>query len=212
MFKSQNGQDKYIYETYFKNKMNGVFVELGAIDGIDKSNSYFFEKQLNWNGLCIEPIKYYYDKLVSNRRCVCSNDLISGDGKPHEFTEIIGYGKGLSGIVDNYNPEHLKRIEREGIKNKSILTKESIKLGDILKENNMMNIDILFLDTEGSELNILRSLDWCTISINVICVEANYKNDEVEILKLLESKCYIFDVKIGSDLIFYKSKSYIHDR
>ena len=32
-----------LYETYFKDKKNGVFLEIGADDGIDKSNTKFFE-------------------------------------------------------------------------------------------------------------------------------------------------------------------------
>ena len=35
-FYSQFGQDKWLYENFFKNKKNGVFVEIGADDGIDK--------------------------------------------------------------------------------------------------------------------------------------------------------------------------------
>jgi hypothetical protein len=45
-FYSQSGQDKFINNLFFRNKRNGFFVEIGAYNGIDGSNCYFFEKFL----------------------------------------------------------------------------------------------------------------------------------------------------------------------
>ncbi len=43
--KSQIGQDMILDEQIFKGKRNGVFVEVGALDGFGASNTYFFEKE-----------------------------------------------------------------------------------------------------------------------------------------------------------------------
>jgi len=46
-------------------KKNGYFIELGGDDGVRKSNTYFFERYFDWDGILIEskkagrPIKYY---------------------------------------------------------------------------------------------------------------------------------------------------------
>ena len=45
-YKSQFGQDRWLNETIFRNKQNGLFVDVGAHDGVTFSNSYFFEKHL----------------------------------------------------------------------------------------------------------------------------------------------------------------------
>ena len=39
---AQFGEDKILYDI-FKDKINGVCVEVGGYDGITGSNSYFFE-------------------------------------------------------------------------------------------------------------------------------------------------------------------------
>ena len=60
---SWNSEDKYLNETFFKNKSDGVFIEIGAHNGIDGSNSYFFEKELGWKGICVEPIPEVFSLL-----------------------------------------------------------------------------------------------------------------------------------------------------
>ena len=72
-FFSQAGQDKLIFEKFFKNKMDGYFVDLGAYDGVEGSNTYFFEKFFRWKGVLVEPSKNQYLKLTENRNNNCIN-------------------------------------------------------------------------------------------------------------------------------------------
>jgi len=39
----------------FNGKTNGVYIELGAFDGITQSNTAYFEFYKEWSGLLIEP-------------------------------------------------------------------------------------------------------------------------------------------------------------
>ncbi len=54
-FYSQAGQDQFLFEHFFRGKRNGVFVEVGAFDGEQFSNTLFFERVMGWKGLCVEP-------------------------------------------------------------------------------------------------------------------------------------------------------------
>ena len=51
-------------------------------------------------------------------------------------------------------------------------------------------LDYLSLDTEGSELEILGSIDYKKIQISIITVEHNFTNKRNEIKTLLENKGY----------------------
>lgn len=62
-YKGQEGQDKWINERVFRNKPNGVFVDLGCYDGITYSNTWYFEKMLNWTGICVEPNPEVYPRI-----------------------------------------------------------------------------------------------------------------------------------------------------
>jgi len=70
---SQLGQDLWALDM-LNNKRDGVFIEIGASDGIYLSNTYFLEKEFNWKGLCIEPSTEYIN-LVKNRNCLTSDIL-----------------------------------------------------------------------------------------------------------------------------------------
>ena len=60
---SQYKQDEFIYNSFFKNKRDGVFLEIGADDGVRFSNCKFFEDHLNWKGIAVEARKEAYEKL-----------------------------------------------------------------------------------------------------------------------------------------------------
>ena len=72
----QYQQDKYL-DKLFKGKSNGTFVDIGAHDGLTFSNSYFFEKERNWKGVCLEPIPEIFAKLNETRNCIKINGCVS---------------------------------------------------------------------------------------------------------------------------------------
>jgi len=177
---SQCGQDSYLNQRLFKGKKNGVFVDIGAHNGITYSNTYFYEKFLGWKGICIEPIPQVFDQLQKNRNCICVKGCITPKEEKLSFLQVNGNGKVevemLSGIFDKYHPEHLKRVQREVAAcggSFEIIQVDGYVLNALLKKHNMFHIDFLSLDTEGGELEILQSIDFSKFKIDVIAVENN---------------------------------------
>ena len=184
-YKSQIGQDKYVCEHIFSNKKNGFFIELGAADGLIHSNTYYMEKELDWDGICIEPAPKYKDALIKNRNCkkwFCP--VFSSSGKDVEFS-VVDCGE-LSGI-SNY----LGNIGNFKVEDKVILKTKT--LTEILDESNAPKyIDYLSLDTEGTELEILKGLDFSKYLIGYISIEHNYKPLRHELRNYLHGKGYVF--------------------
>jgi FkbM family methyltransferase len=206
---SQWKQDKYIYNTFFKNKTEpGVFLEIGADDGVRFSNCKYFEETHNWTGIAVEAREEAYNKLITNRTCNCIRAVLSDVIEDTKFMDIKGYGLGLSGLVNKYDPRHLNRIDQE-IKNTnnkgvSVIDVKTEKLNDILDKYNMTNIDFLSIDTEGSEIAILQTLDFDKYNIDVITIEDNYKDEEL--MKFFISRNYSFVRQIECDKIFRKNQ------
>jgi hypothetical protein len=70
-FSSRTGQDQFLFENFFRGKRNGVFVDAGANDGEQFNNTLFFERFLDWSGLCVEPEAGAFAQLVARRKCSC---------------------------------------------------------------------------------------------------------------------------------------------
>ncbi len=202
-YKSQMGQDKYINTNFFKNRRNGIFIDIGANECVRFSNTYFFEKHLDWNGICIEPLPKIFEKLKNNRSCICINGCIADKEGDAQFLCIEGYSEMLSGLLDKYHPIHLNRIKAEVAEyggRSNIITVPCYRLNDILLEYNLSYIDYLSIDTEGGEYSILASIDFTQFDIDIIDVENNYKDHRIR--NLLEKNGYQFITKIMCDEIY----------
>jgi|ETNvirnome_6_100_1030635.scaffolds.fasta_scaffold04521_4 FkbM family methyltransferase len=205
-FYSQYNQDKWLYDTFFTNKYNGVFLEIGADDGVDKSNTLFFEEYLSWTGICIEPSPNRFKLLAENRACICENIAVSNFKGEVEFLDISGWGKGLSGIVGDYDARHVNRINQE-LRHAQNMGSKKIKvetdtLGNILEKNKIQNVDFCTIDTEGSEYKILEKFDFERFEIDIFLIENNYGDRYVR--NLLESNGYKYFKRVEIDDVYIR--------
>ena len=51
---SQWGEEKWLLEHFFAEKRNGVYVELGAVDGVRFSNTLALHTCRDWTGVLVE--------------------------------------------------------------------------------------------------------------------------------------------------------------
>ena len=159
------------------------FVEFGATNGKDLSNSLLFEKTFGSKGIVAEPAKIWHSELFANRNCTIVTDCVwSHSNLNLEFFESVN--PDLSGL----NTEKLFYRKRQ--LEKSYLVK-TISLLDLLQNNNApKKIDLLSIDTEGSEFEILSAFDFEKWSFNVIICEHNFSKDRKRIRNLLEKNGY----------------------
>jgi FkbM family methyltransferase len=198
-YKSQHKQDEYVVN-YFKEKKNGVFIDIGAHDGITLSNTYVLEKEFGWTGICVEPMEHEYKKLIEIRDAKTYNCAIYDTNGIEKFTmlEYDGYPDMLSGIAKDMSVVHMGHVLSEG--NRMGAKRNIIKtriLNEILEENKIYNIDFLSIDVEGAELKILKSIDFDKYKIKLIIYE-NGEGDQ-PIRDFMRSKGYVFTKRLGID-------------
>ncbi len=199
-YRSQIGQDQYVNNTYIKNHKNGIFVDVGAFDGVKFSNTYFFEKKLNWTGICIEPQKKFFMKLKKTRTCICINAAAFNSETTVNFRTSKSKHM-IAGIENHHNTKKLMTP-----KEISIVTVPTVTLKDVFQKNNISVVDYISIDTEGSELQVLQGIDWNDVHINVINFEHNHDQNMLEKIKqYLFSKNFVFDRLMGHDA-FLKNK------
>lgn len=201
-----HGIDQYIKETFFLNKNNGYFVDIGAHNGVDINNTYYFENE-GWNGICFEPIPEIFKQLEQNRKCKSVNKAISDNEGISQFFLIEGYSDMLSGLVDKYPQEHIARINREIEYYNQEYNYIDVICSTFDKEVTETNINLLSIDTEGAELTILKNIDFTKYNVDIMIVEYNYYNQEL--IDLLYSNNFEVIQQRGVDLII-KNKSYVY--
>ena len=208
-YSSQYGQDAYV-DKLLKGKRNGVFVELGANDGITECDTLFFEQERDWKGICIEPREHAFEILVKNRKCICENVCVGTEkGEILEFWEIQGYGKGCSGIISYFSTAMLaraKHYERShpGTRHK-IRTYFAVTVMDLLEKHKITNVDYFSLDINGGELKILESIDFDKVDIDIFSIENEYGDLEL-IRKFMADIGYENLCRMEIDDIFRKKR------
>jgi FkbM family methyltransferase len=191
---SQLQQDliaKYIRENVTgavtKNSTVGFFVEFGAADGIELSNSYILERDFGWDGIVSEPARIWHSALERNRNCRIDQRCVSGiSGKIETFRETDD--PKLSTLDSFHAGDANSENRKRGYKNYKVTT---VSLIDLLSFHGAPRwIDFLSIDTEGGELEILRQMDFKKYLFGFIAVEHAYGSDRTLIQELLSKNGY----------------------
>jgi FkbM family methyltransferase len=189
--RSQLRQDLFVIsetEHKIKNKKKGgYFVEFGATNGIDLSNTYLLETEFSWTGILAEPARLWEKQLKANRPnasietlCVwkdSNSSLIFNETDSPELSTIDSFSDG------------------DGHRNTRLAGKKykvhTISLNDLLiKHRAPKYIDYLSIDTEGSEYEILKAFNFNEFSFGIITVEHNYTPQREMIFALLTGHGY----------------------
>ena len=136
MYNSFSGQDMWVLET-LNYKTNGIFVDLGAGDGVRFNSTFSLEKDYNWNGICVEGNSEKYNDLVNNRNSINRNIII-------------------------YNYKGQCTIDENGrITSESGTTVDCDIFENILLDAGLPNeIDYLSINIAGRELDVIKTIDF----------------------------------------------------
>lgn len=200
---SQYNQDLNVLK-FYKEKKNGYFIEIGANDGIRFSNTYLLETKYNWKGICVEPVPEKYKLLCKNRaNSICYNNPIYNTSNISIDFAICRNGTLFSGIDKHINA-YKERVE----KNKKIIKLNTLSFNDLLEKSNAPEfIEYVSIDTEGSEYEIIKDIDFKKYTFGIIDIEHNnIESTKKNIYNLLTSNGYeIYKQSFPDDT--YKHKS-----
>ncbi len=165
----------------YLNYNDGYFIELGANDGISQSNTLYFEKNKNWKGILIEPILHKYIECKKKRslknKFFC-NACVSFDFK-EKFVKLL-YSN-LMTIPTNLESDINDKFEHANHSNTIRKHKEDViefyskakTLNSLLIESKSpKNIDFLSIDVEGSEIEVLKGIDFQEYKFKFILIES----------------------------------------
>ena len=184
--KAQINQDLFaLYSLGWKR--GGYFVEFGATNGVDLSNTYLLEKDFGWTGILAEPAKVWHAALGRNRSAIVDFDCVwkeSGKSLPFAVVETAEFS-----TLGAFSQEDGHRRLRESANWQTVNT---VSLNDLLERHRAPAvIDYLSIDTEGSELEILNAFDFGRHTFSVITCEHNFSSRRKDIYDLLGRNGYV---------------------
>lgn len=184
--KSQIGQDLFaLYSLSWKR--DGYFVEFGATNGVDLSNTYLLEKDFGWTGILTEPAKVWHGDLAKKRSAAIDFDCVwkeSGQSLPFAVVESAEFSTLGAFFESDAHKKTRKSADWQ--------TVNTVSLNDLLERHGApAAIDYLSIDTEGSEFDILKAFDFGRHTFSVITCEHNFSNSRKDIYDLLVCNGYL---------------------
>jgi FkbM family methyltransferase len=166
-YHSQYGEDQWLVRN-LSVPAHGVFVDVGAGDGMAGSNTLFFEER-GWDGLCIDADPRNSMPLSKRRK-----NAIWGVVSTKETVQTLTCAQDVQ--LTGLNPPSPRL---EGVR----IQVPTIRLDGVLDQFGIHDIDLLSIDTEGTELDILESFSFETYHPHLVIVEyRTCQNDHSAVL------------------------------
>ena len=208
--RSQLYQD--IFASFVVNdKFNKSYLEFGATNGIDLSNTYMLENEFSWSGSLAEPDQNWIDDLRKNRpnSNIISKCIWSTSGKKLNFfssnTHVLSSLDDFKYSDINSMPGNTAARVKEG-KNYQV---ETISLNDVIFNYfDGKTPSYISIDTEGSEFEILNSFDFTKYQPIIFTIEHNFTDLQKKIDDLMKKNNYL---RIFRDLTLFDAW-YVHKK
>ncbi|MDC1177861.1 FkbM family methyltransferase [Candidatus Pelagibacter sp.] len=166
---------------------NGKYVDVGCYHPFKGSlTAKLYQK--NWRGINIDVSKTSIDLFnIARKRDINLNCAIS------DFNEKTFYFQ--NGMINQQNS--LQKSSDDQIK----VDINCYTLNTVLENNDFHDFDYLNVDVEGTELNVIKGINFKKYKPKLITIENNEMIPEEyfqsEIFKLLEQNNYVFVNKVG---------------
>lgn len=202
-FRGFSCQDLIAY-IYFNAKPKGFFVDIGAFDGVQISNTCVLE-QIGWDGICIEPLPEVFEALQQNRTCHLYNVAIAGQSQQDAKFYKVSDQLGLSGL-EQQMPERIQQgLRKQGLAIESMPV-QTMTFDEVMKNHPAIGvIDFLSLDVEGGEMQVLETIDFERFLFGLITIENNPGTTVLR--EYMAKRGYRILLDLGVDLMFVPAQA-----
>lgn len=206
-FRSEWGEDVLLYEL-FNGRPEGVFVEVGALDGHRLSVSWIFEA-IGWKGLLVEPIP---EKFEQCQRCRPGSFVVRGALGPAGSSGTIDFLVPLQDDLQGSSHRDIDSAAVEsinGLRDADARTRRIqvplMSMDAALEQAGITRVDFASVDVEGAELDVLRGFDLARFKVRVLVIEDLTLGAESRVPDHLVSAGYAHTMWIGGNRVFVRT-------
>ena len=197
---SQDNEDLFLKE-YFEKISNGFYVDIGCHHPKRFSNTYLLYKK-GWKGVNIDA-NFFAIKLFNLFRSKDENlnTVVSNSNKPVIFYEF--HDSALNGIISKHR---LEKLEIMGYHVRKKSTIFPLTINDIIDKFDLKSKKIHFfkIDIEGLDFEIVRSIPFNEIDIELLMIEKAISKKDNDIKELLKINYYYVVYETTRNFIFKK--------
>ncbi|MFA6407407.1 MAG: FkbM family methyltransferase [Candidatus Paceibacterota bacterium] len=201
-FYGQYGEDAKL-KNLFSGKKDGYFVEVGAMEGIRFSNTYLFER-MGWKGICIEPHPDYFSLLQHNRPGSILIRAAAG-GTDKDAVDFYTNYRGSMSTLDKSLEGFFRAHYGSFFGGFKTIQVPQVTLNSVFEKHHVpISIDLLSLDTEGTEEDVFGGFDVKKYMPRVIIAEISIKREPVE--RIMKELGYVECCTNPSNAIFCRNE------
>lgn len=202
-FNSLDVTDWFVYTAIFDEKWHSsqverpIYLDIAANHARRWSSTWFFDRCMGWDGICVEPNPKYWEELRTERHCNVVPTCLSDRQRLVNFSFTDAFGgvvaqQSSSDVSERFGVNaklhKLKYAHHfHGVREISCTTVDAMMDNWRTASSNLnpkQHIDFMSLDVEGHEFPILQGINWNRTEIDVIVTE-NRSPPVVSLLKAL---------------------------
>jgi FkbM family methyltransferase len=186
----------------------GFFVEAGANDGFQQSNTYALERIHGWNGVLVEPVPELAREAARERAARVFNCALVARGFPDDSL-TLRYGGLMTVVAGAREDEHewvgaAHAVAQEEPEHAFAVAART--LSSILDEVDATQVDLLSLDVEGYEAEALRGLDFDRHAPRLLIVEARNEDARAAVEEVLGQRYTLSERLSPVDLLYTRAR------
>ena len=190
----------HFVNAYASVKSDVFFVQVGANEGSTEDPLYRQIRLKNWKGILIEPLRDEYRALQENYKdcpdLIFENVAISQQDELRPFyyvnkekgnvpfwvTKLSSFDRSITEQVNEHYPNAV--VESFDVR--------CTTLEHLLEKNDTSKVNLLFIDTEGFDYEILKTVNFDKVVPDVVIYESRHlsKEDHAESIAMLQKLGY----------------------
>lgn len=158
-------EEELFVRDFFRDRRDGVFVDVGAGHYRDRNNTYYLERHLGWSGIAVDAQAKFAADYAKHRPRTRFYTFFVADRSDERARLFVGRSDLFSSSNEGFT------ASATGVAAES--TVPTITLDDLLTRTGLTRVDFLSVDVELAEPKVLGGFDLARVPPALVCIEAH---------------------------------------